>query len=147
MAQKKGLHSESLDDRLGLGIFRNGHPSYVSLLQRRQVFHLHLSKKIEDASVSELAQCQYLIHIIYIIKIKLHSSCEIEDFVETHLCKLCVILRPIYVNATACLKTTNTFPHTPDTEETRPEDCSVYRRSETGYRAAHFIFTTAPHST
>ena len=28
-----------------------------------------------------------------IIKIKIHSSCEIEDFVETHLCKLCVILR------------------------------------------------------
>ena len=26
-------------------------------------------------------------------KIKIHSSCEIEDFVETHLCKLCVILR------------------------------------------------------
>ena len=30
---------------------------------------------------------------IYIKKIKIHSSCEIEDFVETHLCKLCVILR------------------------------------------------------
>ena len=29
----------------------------------------------------------------YIIKIKVHSSCEIEDFFETHLCKLCVILR------------------------------------------------------
>ena len=29
----------------------------------------------------------------YIIKIKIHSSCEIKDFVETHLCKLCVILR------------------------------------------------------
>ena len=29
-----------------------------------------------------------------IMKIKMHSSsCEIEDFVETHLCKLCVILR------------------------------------------------------
>ena len=29
----------------------------------------------------------------YIIKIKIHSSCEIEYFVETHLCELCVILR------------------------------------------------------
>ena len=29
----------------------------------------------------------------YITKLKLHSSCEIEDFVETHLCKLCVILK------------------------------------------------------
>ena len=29
----------------------------------------------------------------YIIKINIHSSCEIEDFVETHLCKLCVIHR------------------------------------------------------
>ena len=28
-----------------------------------------------------------------IIKIKIHSSCKIEHFVETHLCKLCVILR------------------------------------------------------
>ena len=29
-----------------------------------------------------------------LIKITLHStSCEIEDFVGTHLCKLCVILR------------------------------------------------------
>ena len=25
--------------------------------------------------------------------IKIHFSCEIEYFVETHLCKLCVILR------------------------------------------------------
>ena len=31
--------------------------------------------------------------IYYIIKIKIHSSCEIEYFVETHLCKLRVILR------------------------------------------------------
>ena len=30
---------------------------------------------------------------INIIKMKIHSSCEIEYFVETHLCKLCVILR------------------------------------------------------
>ena len=30
---------------------------------------------------------------VYIIKMKIHSSCETEDFVETHLCKLCVILR------------------------------------------------------
>ena len=29
-------------------------------------------------------------------KIKLHSSCEIEDFNETHLCQQCVILRSRY---------------------------------------------------
>ena len=29
----------------------------------------------------------------HIIEIKTHSSCEIEDFVETRICKLCVILR------------------------------------------------------
>ena len=28
-----------------------------------------------------------------ITNIKIHSSCEIENFVATHLCKLCVILR------------------------------------------------------
>ena len=32
-------------------------------------------------------------YIVYIIKIKIHSSCEIEYFVETHICKLYVILR------------------------------------------------------
>ena len=32
-------------------------------------------------------------HIVYVIKIEIHFSCEIEYFVETHLCKLCVILR------------------------------------------------------
>ena len=32
-------------------------------------------------------------HIYMYIKIKIHSSCEIEYLVETHLCKLCVILR------------------------------------------------------
>ena len=35
----------------------------------------------------------------YIVKMKIHSSCEIEYFVETHICKLCVILlntAPIY---------------------------------------------------
>ena len=36
---------------------------------------------------AQLSRC----HVYY--KNKLHSSCEIEDFVETHLCKLCVILR------------------------------------------------------
>ena len=32
-------------------------------------------------------------HPSFIISIKTHSSCEIEKFVETHLCTLCVILR------------------------------------------------------
>ena len=29
---------------------------------------------------------------------KIHSSCEIEDFVETHLCKLCVYIYTILAN-------------------------------------------------
>ena len=29
----------------------------------------------------------------HVYKNEIHSSCEIEDFAETHLCKLCVILR------------------------------------------------------
>ena len=53
----------------------------------------------------------------------------------------------VYVNAIACLKTTNKICHTPDTEETRPEDSPVYRQSGSGYRTAHLIFTSTLHST
>ena len=49
------------------------------------------------ADASEIYFIQYVytrLNIyIYILKIHLHSSCEIEYFVETHLCKLCVILQ------------------------------------------------------
>ena len=34
-----------------------------------------------------------LLYQVHLMKIKIHSSCEIEDFVETHICKLCVILQ------------------------------------------------------
>ena len=37
-----------------------------------------------------------------IIRIKIHSSCEIEDFVETHLRKLCVILRSRALRVVVC---------------------------------------------
>ena len=30
---------------------------------------------------------------VFILKKKIHCSCEIEYFVESHLCKLCVVLR------------------------------------------------------
>ena len=33
------------------------------------------------------------VRVCHLLKIKIHSSCEIEDSVETHLFKLCVILR------------------------------------------------------
>ena len=36
-----------------------------------------------------------------ILKIYIHSSCEIEYFVQTHLCKLCVILRS-HVSRVVC---------------------------------------------
>ena len=53
----------------------------------------------------------------------------------------------VYVNASAFFKTIKFRTNTPDTEETRPEYCLAYRRSGTGYRAAHFTFTTAPQFT
>ena len=39
----------------------------------------------------------WTVHVDYWVfllqRMEIHSSCEIEDFVETHLCKLCVMLR------------------------------------------------------
>ena len=44
-------------------------------------------------NLDSIPQLESIFIFYSIIKIKIHSSCEIEDFVETHLCKLCVILR------------------------------------------------------
>ena len=41
---------------------------------------------------TQLLIAALMIYLLFIITIKIHSSCEIEDFVETNLCKLCVIL-------------------------------------------------------
>ena len=35
----------------------------------------------------------YILYMPYVIEIQIHSGFEIEDFVETHICKLCVTLR------------------------------------------------------
>ena len=63
--------------------------------------HVHLGTRSRDIYFRLLSWMGHIrskgldeyLKYIYIIKIKIHSSCEIEDFVETHLCKLCVILR------------------------------------------------------
>ena len=44
------------------------------------------------------------------IKINIHFGCEMEDFVETHLCKLCVILRSRIVLCVSSLKTGRRLP-------------------------------------
>ena len=41
--------------------------------------------------------------VLYIVK-KIHSSCGIDDFVETHLCKLCVMLRCAYYGLCVLVK-------------------------------------------
>ena len=46
--------------------------------------HIHISPTINARNIE--------LRSGYILKIKIHFSCEIEYFVETHLCKLCVIL-------------------------------------------------------
>ena len=74
-------------------------------------FNLLLSQMYDFTSMISPCRCGALRSLIlrqrYILQIqqlrwpcnvilkemKIHSSCEIEDFVETHLCKLCVILR------------------------------------------------------
>ena len=63
---------------------------YFFLIEKRQLWVRPIDRKIKNVS------CEYnrLIGWNSIIKIKIHpTSCDIEDFVETHLCKLCVILR------------------------------------------------------
>ena len=42
------------------------------------------------AAVSSSSSSCCLVGATHFIKIEIHSSCEIEYFVETHLCKLCV---------------------------------------------------------
>ena len=48
---------------------------------------------IEEYKVVQNPQANCLIFEMYNIIMKIRSSCEIEYFVETHLCKLCVILQ------------------------------------------------------
>ena len=64
-----------------------------------QFFLRHSSTDRQEISTNQTSplifKCYHDITIFVcanIIKIKIHSSCEIEDFVETHLCKLCVTL-------------------------------------------------------
>ena len=57
--------------------------------QKEQRKHEYLQRQKEKA----IGKKEYDRRGFYfIVKIKIHSSCEIEDFVETQLCKLCVIL-------------------------------------------------------
>ena len=70
------------DDMEG-DVCMGNHTSYV---------HIYTSFKKGEIDMLILQQndLDYMMNIIYVV----HSSCEIEeDFVETHLCKLCVILR------------------------------------------------------
>ena len=52
-----------------------------------------LSGTVHDYSILSTGTPDLILHGSYMMKIKIHSSCEIEDFFETHLGKLCVILR------------------------------------------------------
>ena len=71
--------------RCGFDNFQGREPIFASRAIHRSLVYTDVSR-------------QYFKYIhIYIIKIKIHSSCEIEYFVETHLCKMCVILRSIYI--------------------------------------------------
>ena len=66
----------------------------ILLLSKVRLYSYRLLLLIHGWCVSHAA-CNlttFGVHVIS-IKIKIHSSCEIEEFVETHLCKLFVILR------------------------------------------------------
>ena len=60
-------------------------------LDNNQAFLVVASVWDETVKTGKLFHTQKILSI-YIITIKMHSSCEIEYFVETHLCKVCVIL-------------------------------------------------------
>ena len=57
------------------------------------IYYIWVSFYLEVSYFLSTIMVSIVLFRINIIKIKIHSSCEIEDFVETHLCKLCVILR------------------------------------------------------
>ena len=46
-----------------------------------------------DTKVNRVKLVSLCAEIYILLKMKIHSSCEIEDFVKNHLCKLCVIVR------------------------------------------------------
>ena len=50
----------------------------------------HATERENDTTLTSPENMRTKNNPKHIIKIKIHSSCEIEDFVETHLCKLCV---------------------------------------------------------
>ena len=60
-----------------------------------------------------------------IIKIKIHSSCEIEDYVETLICKLCVILR------SRVLRAANMYHFRLQTVSTALPQCAVQNAERT----------------
>ena len=69
-------------------------PWYVRVWQSFSDPTLHTADKVAMRRYVYTRVSSYTIKcLVYIMKIKIHSSCEIEYFVETHLCKLCVILR------------------------------------------------------
>ena len=69
----------------------------------RPTLALVLSRASFPNLLPVVAVCNPKIHHIgtynyaYINKMQIYSSCEIENFVVTHLSKLCVILRSVYV--------------------------------------------------
>ena len=70
------------------------HPSNTSPLSRVFLLFQDLTVILPLRQFGLDAVPRQIEHLsVYIIKIEIHSSCEIEYFVETHLCKLCVILR------------------------------------------------------
>ena len=56
---------------------------------------MYLSDRAPSTEELPVVYRSQVISRVYIIKIKMHSSCEIEYFVETHLCKQAVCDSPI----------------------------------------------------
>ena len=77
--------------RVGSGYPDPVRPGVLEVIRAVKSSEIHYSCEIEDWISSKLIVASFFYYIFF--EVETDYSCAIEDFVEAHRCKLCVILR------------------------------------------------------